>query len=112
MIDNQADYEQIFRAKARVPRSPSKQGIVPQPTIPSSASAGFNVQTSSTTEASSVATTAAVKPKSSQSVSPPPQVIPIHNKNTKQFILKKVDKLMPQIQMPNASVVPAEQVKK
>ena len=64
MIDNQADYEKIFRVKARLPRSPSHQDVSPQPIAPPSSSAGFPVQTPSTTEAPSV------KPKS-----PPPQVI-------------------------------------
>ncbi len=67
MIDNQADYEKIFRGKARLPRSPSHQGVAAQPTVPPSSSAGFPVQTPSTTE---VAPPPPVKPKS-----PPPQVI-------------------------------------
>jgi hypothetical protein len=75
MIDNQVDYDKIFRAKARLPRSPSHQGVSPQPTVPSSSSAGFTIQTPSTTEVSSVPASVAAKPKTSQSVSPPPQVI-------------------------------------
>ena len=41
MIDNQADYERIFRAKARLPRSPSHQGVSTSPAVPSTSSAGF-----------------------------------------------------------------------
>ncbi|CAF1564319.1 unnamed protein product [Adineta ricciae] len=90
MIDNQADYEQIFRAKARLPRSPSHQGVSTQPAAaaPSSSSAGFNIQAPAPTEISSVA----AKPKPPQSVSPPPQV----------------DMLMPPIQMPNPSITPPD----
>ncbi|UJR35710.1 hypothetical protein I4U23_028460 [Adineta vaga] len=91
MIDNQADYEQIFRAKARLPRSPSHQGVAAQPAVPSS-SAGFNMQATAATETSSVPLAVAVKPKVSQSISPPPQV----------------DMLMPPIQMPNPSITPPD----
>jgi len=76
MIDNQADYEQIFRPKAPLPRSPSHQGVSTQATVPSS-SAGFAMQIQSTIESSSVPATVVAKPKTSQSVSPPPQVISI-----------------------------------
>ena len=76
MIDNQADYEQIFRAKARLPRSPSHQGVSTQPAAaPSSSSAGFNIQTPAPTEISSVSAAVVAKPKPPQSISPPPQVI-------------------------------------
>jgi hypothetical protein len=70
MIDNPADYERIFRAKARLPRSPSRQEVSAQPTVPSSSSAGFTVQPAPATELSSAPVAAAAKPKS-----PPPQVI-------------------------------------
>lgn len=75
MIDNQAAYDQIFRSKTRITRSPSQQGVSPQPIVPPSSSAGFAIQTPSTNEVSSVPAAVAVKPKTSQSVSPPPQVI-------------------------------------
>jgi hypothetical protein len=65
MIDNQADYDNIFRGKARLPRSPSHQGVAAQPSAPPASSAGFTVQTPVTTEVA-----LPVKPKS-----PPPQVI-------------------------------------
>ena len=65
MIDNQADYDEIFRGRARLPRSPSHQGVSPGsvPLPPPSSSAGFPVQTPSPAEAPPI------KPKS-----PPPQV--------------------------------------
>ncbi|CAF3383636.1 unnamed protein product [Rotaria sp. Silwood1] len=96
MIDNQADYDRIFRAKARLPRSPSHQGISAPPTVSStssSSSGGFTTQTSSTTEVTSVPTSAATKPKTSQSASPPPQL----------------DMLMPSMRMPNPTVTQNEQ---
>jgi hypothetical protein len=75
MIDNQADYERIFHARARLPRSPSHQGVSTSSTVPSSSSAGFTTQTQSAAEVSSVPTAAVVtKPRPSQPVSPPPQV--------------------------------------
>jgi hypothetical protein len=77
MIDNQVAYDQIFRSKTRLPRSPSHQGVSAQSTPPPSSSAGFAIQTPSTNEVSSVPAAVAVKPKTSQSVSPPPQVISI-----------------------------------
>jgi len=77
MIDNQADYDRIFRPKARVTRSPGHQTVSTQPTVPSSSSTGFPIETPSTTEVSSVRAAVVAKPKTSQSVSPPPQVISI-----------------------------------
>jgi hypothetical protein len=76
MIDNQAAYDQIFRANTRLPRSPSHQGVSAQPAAPppSSSSAGFAIHTPSTNEISTVPAAVAAKPKTSQSVSPPPQV--------------------------------------
>jgi hypothetical protein len=106
MIDNPADYERIFRAKAHLPRSPSRQEVPAQPTVPSSSSAGFAVQPAPTTELSSAPVAAAAKPKS-----PPPQVIFIRYLEKKLFlVLYKIDKLMPPIQMPNPSIIPPEPV--
>lgn len=72
MIDNQADYDEIFRGRARVPRSPSHQVVAaaPVPAAPSvpSSSAGFPVQTPLPAEAPPI------KPKS-----PPPQVSPFRS---------------------------------
>ncbi|CAF1169077.1 unnamed protein product [Rotaria sordida] len=95
MIDNQVDYDRIFRAKARLPRSPSHQGISAQPTVSSSSSSstGFTTQTQSTTEVTSASTSVATKPKTSQSASPPPQV----------------DMLMPVMRMPSSAVTQTEQ---
>ncbi|CAF2379110.1 unnamed protein product [Rotaria sp. Silwood2] len=96
MIDNQVDYDRIFRGKARLPRSPSHQGVSAQPTVSStssSSSAGFTTHTPSATEVTSVSTSVATKPKTSQSASPPPQV----------------DMLMPAIRMPNPTVTQTEQ---
>ena len=60
MIDNQADYDEIFHGRVRLPRSPSHQAASAPPTVPPpSSSAGFSVPTE----------TPPVKPKS-----PPPQV--------------------------------------
>ena len=97
MIDNQADYDKIFRGGARVPRSPSHQGSAPAPVPPlppvPSSSAGFPVQTPLPAEVRPT------KPKS-----PPPQVCPFHSiKNLNYDFVSKVDKLMPSIQMPNTS---------
>ena len=69
MINNQAEYDQVFGAKSRVPRSPNHQEKLAQPTNPSS-SVGFAIKNENS---SSVAT----KSKPSQSVSPPPEVIRI-----------------------------------
>jgi hypothetical protein len=44
MIDNQLDYDKIFRAKARLSRSPSHQRVSAQATVPSSSSARFTIQ--------------------------------------------------------------------
>jgi hypothetical protein len=74
MIDNQVDYDRIFRGKARLPRSPSHQGASAVPAS-SSSSAGFAIQTPSTSEVASTPVSVSVKPKISQSISPPPQVI-------------------------------------
>lgn len=63
MIDNQADYDEIFRGKARLPRSPSHQGVSAAAIVPPSSSAGFPIQAPSPTDV------APVKPKS-----PPLQV--------------------------------------
>ncbi|CAF3711098.1 unnamed protein product [Adineta steineri] len=92
MIDNQADYERIFRGKARLPRSPSHQGSSTQSKGPSLSSAGFNIPTPSSTEISSTPASVVPKQKVSQSISPPPQV----------------DVLMPQIQMPSSSIISSE----
>jgi len=80
MIDNQAAYDQIFRSKTRLPRSPSHQGVsvqstTPPPPPPASSSAGFAIHPPSTNEVSSAPAAVAVKLKTTQSVSPPPQVI-------------------------------------
>lgn len=100
MIDNQADYDEIFRGRVRLPRSPSHQAVsapptVPPPPPPSSSSAGFSVPTE----------IPPVKPKS-----PPPQVnlFRITKKPIDHFF-QQVDKLMPPIQMPTPA--PVEQVK-
>jgi len=81
MIDNQADYDRIFHARARLPRSPSHQGVSTPSTVPSSSSAGFTTQAQATNEVSSVPTIAATKPRPSQPVSPPPQVISFFSLN-------------------------------
>ena len=75
MIDNQADYDRIFRGKARLPRSPSRQEASSQANeAPSSSSAGFAIQAPLNNEVLSGPSSAVSKPKSSHSVSPPPQV--------------------------------------
>jgi hypothetical protein len=72
MIDNQADYDRIFRGKARLPRSPSQQVVSSQVTAtPGSSTTGFPVQTISSVQTPSSVVTPS---KSSHSVSPPPQV--------------------------------------
>lgn len=72
MIDNQADYERIFRGKQRLPRSPSH----PTQSASAQSSAGFALQTPVTNEPTPVSITNTIQPKS-----PPPQVNQIHNQN-------------------------------
>lgn len=104
MIDNPADYERIFRPKARLPRSPSHQGVSAQPTVSSSflpepteinskksevssevsapsysSSTGFHKSPSINDAPSTVITTAAGKLKTSQSSSPPPSAQVLFN---------------------------------
>lgn len=75
MIDNQADYDRIFRGKARLPRSPSRQEASSQANeAPSSSSAGFAIQAPLNNEGLSAPSSTVSKPKSSHPVSPPPQV--------------------------------------
>ncbi|CAF4459357.1 unnamed protein product [Rotaria socialis] len=114
MIDNQADYERIFRGKARLPRSPSHQGgstvsssissgvpetqsskseVSSEPSFSYTTSTGFS-KSPSTNEVSSVPAPTTAKPKTSQSTSsPPPQI----------------DRPMHPARMPNPPVVPTEQ---
>ncbi|CAF1339445.1 unnamed protein product [Rotaria magnacalcarata] len=116
MIDNQADYERIFCGKARLPRSPSRQGgstvsssissgvpetqsskseVSSEPSSSSyTASTGFS-KSPSANEASSVPAPTTAKPKTSQSTSSPPP--------------PQIDRPMPSARMPNPPVVPTEQ---
>ena len=74
MIDNQADYDRIFRKNNRLGRSPSrpKASAGPSPThVEASRPTTAKTETSSPSSASAAVV---AKPKLSPSISPPPQV--------------------------------------
>jgi len=68
MIDNQADYDRIFRGKQRLPRSPSHPTT--SATASAQTSAGFALQIPTTNEPTPVSITNTT----AQPQSPPPQV--------------------------------------
>lgn len=74
MIDNQADYDRIFRKNNRLGRSPSRPKVSAEPS-PTHVEASRPTTTKTETSSPSSASTVVVaKPKLSPSISPPPQV--------------------------------------